>query len=111
MLPRSLRLATFALLAAAGGTAFAHTGVDGGSHHGAFLQGLLHPWTGLDHLAAMLAVGVWSALVLGRPQVWQAPLAFVAMLVVGALAGFAGVEPPLVDLMTDMAELLLLPAM
>jgi urease accessory protein len=77
------------------GAAWAHTGGDGGSHHGAFVDGLLHPLTGADHLAAMVAVGIWSAVALRT--VWQAPLAFVAMLTVGALAGFAGFEPPGVE--------------
>jgi len=72
--------------------ASAHTG------HGiaSFKGGLLHPFTGFDHLLAMLAVGVWSALA-PRPM-WIAPLAFMGMLAVGALAGasgiaLAGVEP------------------
>jgi len=39
--------------------AFAHPGHESNS---AFQAGLFHPWTGLDHLAAMLAVGVWAAL-------------------------------------------------
>ena len=75
--------------------AMAHTGVDGGDHHGAFLSGLLHPLTGTDHLAAMLAVGIWSAVALRNT--WQAPLAFVVLLAVGALAGFAGFQPPGVE--------------
>ncbi|HWT21636.1 MAG TPA: HupE/UreJ family protein, partial [Variovorax sp.] len=41
--------------------ASAHTGADGGIHHG-FATGFLHPLTGADHLAAMVAVGLWSAL-------------------------------------------------
>ena len=88
----------FAALATAG-TAMAHTGADSGSHHGSFFDsfasGLIHPLTGADHLAAMVAVGIWSAVALRTA--WQAPLAFVAMLAVGALAGFAGFEPPGVE--------------
>jgi len=77
--------------------AAAHTGADGGGHHG-FLAGLLHPLTGTDHLAAMLAVGVWSALAARttRDLLW-APLAFAAMLLAGALAGLAGVQLPAVE--------------
>ncbi|MFT3814430.1 MAG: HupE/UreJ family protein [Acidovorax sp.] len=74
--------------------AFAH--LDGTAHsHGGFASGLVHPFTGADHLAAMLAVGVWSALTI-RP-VWAAPLAFVALLAVGALAGFMGLAVPGVE--------------
>ena len=72
--------------------ALAHTGALGDHVHPGFMAGLLHPFTGIDHLAAMLAVGVWSALAV-RP-VWVAPLAFVALLGAGALGGLAGVAVP-----------------
>ena len=73
--------------------ALAHTGVDAGMHHG-FVTGFMHPLTGLDHLAAMLAVGLWSALVARRawPDLLWAPAGFAAMLLVGALAGLQGLE-------------------
>ena len=77
------------------GAALAHTAADSGHTHvtafDSFASGLLHPLTGVDHLAAMVAVGVWSAVALR--SAWQAPLAFVALLALGALAGFAGFEP------------------
>lgn len=84
--------------------AFAH--LDGAAHsHGGFASGLAHPFTGADHLAAMLAVGVWSALAI-RP-VWAAPLAFVALLAVGALAGFMGLAVPGVEPMIAASLLVL----
>ena len=54
-----MRLARFLLISAAAMplAALAHTGVDAGMHHG-FMTGFMHPLTGLDHLAAMLAVGL-----------------------------------------------------
>ncbi|VTU35908.1 HupE/UreJ family protein [Variovorax sp. PBL-E5] len=75
--------------------ASAHTGVDGGLHHG-FVTGFLHPLTGADHLAAMVAVGLWSALTARRawPDLLWAPLGFAGMLLAGALAGLAGVQLP-----------------
>ena len=77
-----LTLGLLALSAAAQ----AHPGADAGAHHG-FVAGLVHPFTGLDHLAAMLAVGIWSA---GTSQRrWLAPLAFVTLLVLGATLGLA----------------------
>jgi urease accessory protein len=88
-------LASFLLTLATTGGALAHTGADSGSHHGAFMSGLLHPLSGTDHLAAMVAVGIWSAVALRTA--WQAPLAFVALLALGALAGFAGFQPPGVE--------------
>ena len=84
--------------------ASAHTG-DAVHGQGGWLPGLLHPFTGLDHLAAMLAVGVWSALAV-RP-VWLAPAAFVALLAVGAVAGFVGVAVPGVEPMVAASLLVL----
>jgi urease accessory protein len=71
--------------------AFAHPGADAGLHHG-FAEGLVHPFTGLDHVLAMGAVGVWAGLRGGASR-WLAPLVFVALLVAGALAGAAGLAP------------------
>ena len=80
-------------------SAWAHPGADAGTHHSgvadALLHGLLHPLTGTDHLAAMVAVGAWAAVALR--SVWQAPLAFVVLLLVGALSGLAGLRPPGVE--------------
>lgn len=86
------RLLAFVLLATGSALALAHTGAGTPHDHGAFLDGLLHPVSGLDHLVAMLAVGVWSAVALPQ-KTWQAPLAFVALLTVGTLVGFTGFEP------------------
>jgi urease accessory protein len=66
-------------------------GGDAGEHHG-LLTGFTHPLTGLDHLAAMLAVGLWSALTARRT--WTAPLAFAGLLLVGALLAQGGVALP-----------------
>lgn len=77
--------------AALSGQAMAHTGVDG--HSASFIAGLLHPLMGADHLAAMLAVGMWSALAAPRAGLHKfwGPLAFANVLVVGALMGMNGV--------------------
>ncbi|MBB6577372.1 urease accessory protein [Comamonas odontotermitis] len=72
------------------------------------VQGLVHPFTGLDHLAAMLAVGVWSVLAFPRLEAaWRVPVAFVAMLVAGAVAGFAGLRVPGVEPMIAASVLAL----
>ncbi len=101
------RLAAAALLLSLGLplSALAHTGTGTAHTHDAFFAGLLHPLTGLDHLAAMLALGVWSALALKR--VWLAPLAFVAALAVGALVGVAGFAVPAVEPMIAASLLVL----
>src|SRR6186713_604314 len=73
--------------------AFAHSGegVAGG-----FAAGFLHPLSGLDHLLAMVAVGIWGAF-LGRPLVWVLPVAFPLVMVVGGVLGIAGVPLPHVE--------------
>jgi urease accessory protein len=74
----------------------AHVGTDLADHHAlGLVDGLLHPFTGLDHLAAMLAVGFWSAL--STRRVWLAPLAFANMLLVGALMGMSGIALPALE--------------
>jgi len=91
--------AVLAALAALPLAAFAHVGADGAAHHDiGFVRGFLHPFTGMDHLAAMVAVGLWSALIArnGRDVLW-APLGFAGMLLVGALVGLAGVRLPAVE--------------
>lgn len=81
----------------------AHIGHDadiaGHSHGGGFLTGFMHPLTGLDHLAAMVAVGLWSALAARRawPDLLWAPLGFAAMLLAGAALGLQGVQLPAVE--------------
>ena len=91
--------AVLAALAALPLAAFAHVGADGAAHHDiGFVRGFLHPFTGMDHLAAMVAVGLWSALIArnGRDVLW-APLGFAGMLLLGALVGLAGVRLPAVE--------------
>jgi len=77
--------------------AYAHTGADAGMHHGsALLSGFIHPFTGIDHLAAMLLVGIWSAQNFqyqGR-KAWLLPLAFVALLLCGGLLAPVVVKLP-----------------
>jgi urease accessory protein len=57
---------------------------------GGWLDGFLHPFVGLDHLAAMIAVGAIAALAFRSLPIWSAPAAFVAAMVAGGATGFAG---------------------
>lgn len=96
------------LLLGAAGLACAHTGADGGAHHGSDLvRGLVHPFIGPDHLAAMLAVGAWSAVVLRGARAWAAPVAFAGMLLAGALLALRGLQPPAVEPMIAVSLLAL----
>ena len=75
--------------------ALAHTGVEN-HFHSSFLAGFIHPFLGLDHLAAMLAVGLWSALSARRagPELLWGPLAFANVLMLGAMLGLQGIALP-----------------
>ena len=78
--------------------AAAHAGVEGHAHLG-FMAGFVHPFTGLDHLAVMVAVGLWSALAARRagPDLLWGPAGFAVMLLAGALLGLQGVQLPAVE--------------
>ena len=94
-LHRPIRLALF-WLALAPISVLAHdAGGEHASHTLGFVGGLLHPLSGVDHWTAMLMVGFWSALAAQRR--WIAPLAFAAVMLVGAVLGRAGVGLPAVE--------------
>lgn len=79
--------------------AMAHPGMPGHTH--GFTDGFAHPFGGLDHLAAMTAVGLWAGQQAkgghGSRAVWLWPLAFLALLVAGAAAGANGLALPGVE--------------
>ena len=60
------------------------------------LAGLLHPISGLDHVLAMVAVGLWGAQ-LGAPAIWMLPVAFPLVMAMGGMLGFLGVPIPGVE--------------
>ncbi len=80
------------LAALAAGTAQAHTGHETAS----FIGGLVHPF-GLDHLLAMVAVGVWSVFALPAARAWWGPATFMGSLLVSAALGHAGIQPPYLE--------------
>ena len=85
-----VRLVIVLLVAAT--PAFAH---EGGAA-GGFVTGFLHPVFGWDHVAAMVAVGLWGAF-LGAPAIWLLPVAFPLIMAMGGAAGAAGVSLPAVE--------------
>jgi urease accessory protein len=96
----------------------AHAGGDASLAHShsaldSFTAGAVHPLTGLDHLAAMVSVGLWSALSASpasRPsptRLLAAPLAFAATLLVGALLALNGLRLPGVEPMIAASLLVL----
>jgi len=74
----------------------AHAHVDGGEAAG-FVTGLQHPWSGLDHILAMIAVGLWGAQLGGR-ALWMLPIAFPMMMAMGAMMGLVGIPVPGVEI-------------
>jgi urease accessory protein len=87
------RAAAALALAPAAGSAAAHPG-----HTESLADGLAHPFLGLYHLLAMVAVGLWSARALPARQRWQGPAVFVDAMLAAALASLGGVALPGVEL-------------
>jgi urease accessory protein len=83
-------LLAFTLLAPA--SAMAHTGHEVSG----FMAGLSHPFGGLDHLLAMIAVGLWAARMGGR-ALWSVPAAFVITMFVGGALAVSGVTVPFIE--------------
>ena len=78
---------------AATAPALAHTGV-GAAHD--LAHGVLHPLTGVDHILAMVAVGLFAAHLGGR-ALWLVPATFVAIMAVGGAIGMSGLPIPFVE--------------
>jgi len=85
-------VATAALVLVSGMT-FAHSGHE---HVSSFMSGLSHPLGGLDHLLAMLAIGLW-AFSLGGRALWVVPAAFVLAMLAGGSLAVAGLNVPFVE--------------
>lgn len=62
-----------------------------------FLTGLLHPVSGLDHVLAMVAVGIWGAQ-LGAPALWVLPIAFPMVMAFGGMLALMGLPLPGVEI-------------
>jgi urease accessory protein len=90
---RPLRALAALTLAATPAALFAHTGHD---HALGLMQGLAHPVSGLDHLLAMVAVGLWAWRSGGAAR-WALPTAFVGLMLLGALGAVGGFPLPGVE--------------
>lgn len=83
--------------------AWAH---EGGGQAAGFLSGILHPVSGLDHVLAMVAVGLWGAQ-LGAPAIWLLPVAFPLVMAFGGFLGLMGVPLPGVEIGIALSAVLL----
>jgi urease accessory protein len=71
-----------------------------------FLTGMLHPVSGLDHVLAMVAVGLWGAQ-LGAPAIWLLPVTFPLVMAFGGFLGLMGVPLPGVEIGIALSAILL----
>ncbi|MCO6185398.1 HupE/UreJ family protein [Rhizobium sp. L1K21] len=104
---KKISLSTIAFAAAT--PAFAHLNP---AEHGSFMAGLSHPFTGLDHILAMVSVGLWAAMIGGKAKI-AVPAAFVTTMAVGFALALYGVALPFVEpaIMASIVALGLLVAM
>ena len=79
---------------------------DRGGQAQGFLMGLQHPVSGLDHVLAMVSVGLWGAQ-LGAPALWMLPVAFPMVMSVGGFLGLLGVPLPGVEFGIALSAILL----
>ncbi|MDH7785337.1 urease accessory protein [Ochrobactrum sp. 19YEA23] len=81
------------LLSLMASPAFAHLNP---AEHGSFAAGFTHPLSGVDHILAMVAVGLWASMLGGRALV-IVPLSFVGVMLLGFVAALGGVSLPFVE--------------
>lgn len=92
MSPVACRTVAALLLIVVAGAVQAHTGGDVGG----FASGFAHPVRGLDHVVAMVAVGLWGAF-LGMPALWALPVVFPMVMALGGALGILGMPLPAVE--------------
>ncbi len=71
-----------------------------------FLTGFRHPVSGLDHVLAMVAVGLWGAQ-LGAPAIWVLPVAFPMVMAMGGMLGLMGIPLPGIEYGIALSAVLL----
>ena len=98
---RAMTSAVLVLLCASPAFAHAQKGEAVG-----FLTGFLHPISGVDHVLAMIAVGLWGAQ-LGSPALWLLPVAFPMVMAVGGMLGLMGVPLPGIEYGIALSAILL----
>jgi urease accessory protein len=99
----------FTRLAAAAAAIAAHPSAQAHLAHGeagGFASGFKHPWSGWDHIAAMVGVGLWGAQ-LGAPAIWLLPVTFPLVMAVGGFMGLVGIPLPGVEVGIGLSALML----
>ena len=90
---KKLSFLTLAPLLVMSTPAFAHVGH---AEHGSFMAGIFHPLLGMDHVLAMVVVGLWATTLEGRALI-AVPATFVGVMLLGAVAALAGLPIPFVE--------------
>ena len=99
---RSSLCSVAALMAIFPTAAFAHPG----GHAGGFANGFVHPLSGLDHVLAMIMVGIF-AYQLGGRALWLVPAAFIAAMSLGGVFGLTGIGVPSVEIGIALSVIIL----
>jgi urease accessory protein len=73
---------------------------------GGLISGLLHPLTGVDHMIAMVAVGIWGAQ-LGAPAIWVLPITFPLVMAIGGVLGVLHIPLPMPETAIALSALVL----
>jgi urease accessory protein len=102
--PNSRRTFAALLLLALPCASLAHVGQ--GDIGGGFVAGLEHPVLGLDHVIAMVAVGLWGAQ-LGQPAIWLLPVTFPIVMAFGGVLGAVGVRIPGIEIGIALSAIVL----
>ena len=91
------------LILALPGMVLAHTGegITGG-----LMSGFMHPIAGLDHVTAMIAVGILGAF-LGKPAIWVLPVVFPLVMAFGGVLGLVGVPIPFIEIGIAVSSIVL----
>lgn len=98
-----ISICTICIAASCPSFAFAHVEREQAT---GFITGLQHPWSGLDHVLAMIAVGLWGAQ-LGNPAMWFLPVTFPMVMSTGALMGLLGIPLPGIEIGIALSAILL----
>src|SRR5680860_970964 len=100
---RNLLRGMVLVLSLAPSAAFAHAGIGTAS---GVMHGFMHPISGLDHLLAMILVGLFGYQ-LGGKALWLLPLSFVAIMALGGVAGAAAISLPFVEIVIALSVVVL----
>lgn len=98
---RYLLVVLVSLFAAESVLAHSGEGITGG-----LLSGFMHPVAGLDHVTAMVAVGILGAF-LGRPAIWVLPVVFPLVMTFGGVLGLLGVPIPYIEIGIAVSSIVL----